>query len=83
MPGQISNRLTAVINSFSCTLNQLLQSQDLSRQHNRHGAMAASPPSPNITVTNLTFAFPDGTTGLQNISLDLPAGSRTLLIGGK
>ncbi|KAK4546309.1 hypothetical protein LTR36_001986 [Oleoguttula mirabilis] len=37
--------------------------------------------APTITVTNLTFAFPDGTTGLHNISLDLPAGSRTLLIG--
>lgn len=38
---------------------------------------------PTITVNNLTFAFPDGSTGLTNISLDLPVGSRTLLIGGK
>lgn len=36
-----------------------------------------------VAVRDLTFAFPDGSTGLQNINLDLPAGSRTLLIGGK
>ncbi|KAK5113767.1 hypothetical protein LTR85_010784 [Meristemomyces frigidus] len=36
---------------------------------------------PTISVKNLTFAFPDGSTGLSKISLDLPAGSRTLLIG--
>ena len=40
----------------------------------------ASPPL-SITVKNLTFKFPDNTTGLQNITLDLPPGSRTLLIG--
>lgn len=39
--------------------------------------------SPTITVSNLTFTFPDSTTGLSDVSLDLPAGSRTLLIGGK
>ena len=38
---------------------------------------------PTISINNLTFTFPDTTTGLSNISLDLPAGSRTLLIGGK
>ncbi len=38
---------------------------------------------PTITVSDLTFTFPDSTTGLTNISLDLPAGARTLLIGGK
>jgi CCR4-NOT complex subunit CAF16 len=38
-------------------------------------------PAPNIK--DLTFAFPDGTSGLQNVSLTLPAGSRNLLIGGK
>ncbi|KAF2766945.1 ABC transporter domain-containing protein [Teratosphaeria nubilosa] len=37
--------------------------------------------SPTVGVKKLTFAFPDGSAGLQNISLDLPAGSRTLLIG--
>ncbi|KAK5119016.1 hypothetical protein LTR62_000227 [Meristemomyces frigidus] len=36
---------------------------------------------PTITVTDLTFTFPDSTTGLTNINLDLPAGSRALLIG--
>ena len=41
------------------------------------------PSLPTIKVSDLTFAFPDGSTGLQNILLDLPAGSRTLLIGGK
>lgn len=40
-------------------------------------------PAPNITTKDLTFAFPDGTSGLQNVSLTLPAGSRNLLIGGK
>jgi len=38
-------------------------------------------PAPNITTKDLTFAFPDGTSGLQNVSLTLPAGSRNLLIG--
>ncbi|GAB7363950.1 hypothetical protein MBLNU230_g4512t1 [Neophaeotheca triangularis] len=42
--------------------------------------MAEEPP-PTIQTRQLTFAFPDGSTGLQNVSLDLPAGSRTLLIG--
>ncbi len=45
--------------------------------------MARGKPSPSIKVNDLAFAFPDGTTGLQNIKLDLPAGSRTLLIGGE
>ena len=38
---------------------------------------------PTIVVNNLSYKFPDGSSGLTNISLDLPAGSRTLLIGGK
>ncbi|KAK3721457.1 CCR4-NOT regulatory complex component [Vermiconidia calcicola] len=45
--------------------------------------MAASLPEPSVHTTNLTFAFPDGSTGLRDINLDLPANSRTLLIGGK
>lgn len=40
-------------------------------------------PSPTIATKDLTFAFPDGSTGLEHITLDLPAGSRNLLIGGK
>ncbi|KAK4938040.1 CCR4-NOT regulatory complex component [Elasticomyces elasticus] len=35
----------------------------------------------DIEVNNLGYKFPDGSTGLSNITLDLPAGSRTLLIG--
>ena len=45
--------------------------------------MAPATKGPSIEVKDLTFAFPDGSTGLQNINLDLPAGSRALLIGGK
>src|SRR5436190_11009162 len=37
--------------------------------------------SPSITVRNLSYSFPDGTTGLLSVTLDLPPGSRTLLIG--
>lgn len=40
-------------------------------------------PAPTITTKDLTFAFPDGSSGLENVSLELPAGSRNLLIGGK
>ena len=36
---------------------------------------------PTIQVKDLTYTFPDYSTGIRNISLDLPAGSRTLLIG--
>jgi hypothetical protein len=39
--------------------------------------------APNISTKDLTFAFPDGTSGLEHVTLDLPAGSRNLLIGGK
>ncbi|KAH0846664.1 hypothetical protein AYO21_08065 [Fonsecaea monophora] len=38
-------------------------------------------PQPEILVRGLTYKFPDGSTGLENINLSLPAGSRTLLIG--
>ena len=37
---------------------------------------------PSITVKSLSYKFPDGSLGLQDINLSLPAGSRTLLIGG-
>jgi CCR4-NOT complex subunit CAF16 len=36
---------------------------------------------PSIQVQNLNFLFPDGSTGLGNVSLHLPSGSRTLLVG--
>ena len=42
---------------------------------------ATTPHTPNILVNNLSYKFPDGSSGLQNITLNLPAGSRTLLIG--
>ncbi|TKA59909.1 hypothetical protein B0A49_10487, partial [Cryomyces minteri] len=37
--------------------------------------------APSITVNNLSSAFPDGSTGLQGLTLNLPPASRTLLIG--
>jgi CCR4-NOT complex subunit CAF16 len=38
---------------------------------------------PSITTNGLHYKFPDGSSGLTNVNLDLPAGSRTLLIGGE
>ncbi|KAH8683005.1 P-loop containing nucleoside triphosphate hydrolase protein [Tricladium varicosporioides] len=38
-------------------------------------------PAPSIHVTNLSYTFPDRTTGLHNLTLSLPSRSRTLLIG--
>ncbi|KAK9480450.1 P-loop containing nucleoside triphosphate hydrolase protein [Lipomyces japonicus] len=32
-------------------------------------------------VKGLTYAFPDSTVGLQDVNIDLPSGSRTLLVG--
>ncbi|OCK85650.1 P-loop containing nucleoside triphosphate hydrolase protein [Lepidopterella palustris CBS 459.81] len=37
--------------------------------------------APSIDVTNLSYAFPDGSNGLKEVFLHLPPGSRTLLIG--
>ncbi|KAI9892374.1 MAG: CCR4-NOT regulatory complex component [Vezdaea aestivalis] len=37
--------------------------------------------APSISSKNLSYAFADGSPGLKNVSLDLPAHSRTLLIG--
>ncbi|PIG85164.1 ABC transporter [Aspergillus arachidicola] len=37
--------------------------------------------TPSIQVKNLSYQFQDGSSGLADVSLDLPAGSRTLLIG--
>ncbi|OAP56972.1 hypothetical protein AYL99_09084 [Fonsecaea erecta] len=36
---------------------------------------------PEILVRGLNYKFPDGSLGLRDINLELPAGSRTLLIG--
>ena len=38
--------------------------------------------APSIEVNSLFYAFQDGSSGLQNVTLSLPPGSRTLLIGG-
>ena len=37
--------------------------------------------APSIDVSSLTYSFPDGSSGLRNVTLHLPPGSRTLLIG--
>ncbi|KAL4871980.1 hypothetical protein BDV12DRAFT_4484 [Aspergillus spectabilis] len=37
--------------------------------------------SPDILVQDLSYNFQDGSPGLTSVNLDLPAGSRTLLIG--
>lgn len=39
--------------------------------------------APSIDVKSLSYAFADGSSGLHNVVLDLPPGSRTLLIGGQ
>ena len=39
--------------------------------------------APSIEVNSLNYLFPDGSSGLKDVILQLPPGSRTLLIGGK
>ncbi|KAM7218973.1 ABC transporter I family member 20 [Rhypophila decipiens] len=39
------------------------------------------PSAPTVETFNLTYTFPDHSTGVNDISLSLPARSRTLLIG--
>jgi CCR4-NOT complex subunit CAF16 len=43
---------------------------------------ARQEPAPSIEVRDLSYRFADGTTGLQNVTLDLPPRCRALLIGG-
>ncbi|KAJ5612369.1 hypothetical protein N7510_005563 [Penicillium lagena] len=43
--------------------------------------MAETENKPSIEVKDLSYKFQDGSDGLENVTLDLPAGSRTLLIG--
>jgi CCR4-NOT complex subunit CAF16 len=43
--------------------------------------MPAPQQPPRVEVKNLSYTFPDYSTGVGNISLDLPPRSRTLLIG--
>lgn len=40
------------------------------------------PAPPSIEVKALSYAFQDGSSGLKDVHLELPAHSRTLLIGG-
>ncbi|KAK2872087.1 hypothetical protein FQN49_002566 [Arthroderma sp. PD_2] len=42
---------------------------------------SSSSPDTTIKVKDLNYLFPDGSTGLSNLCLDLPQNSRTLLIG--
>ncbi|KAL5119921.1 CCR4-NOT regulatory complex component [Pleosporales sp. CAS-2024a] len=44
--------------------------------------MASTDSAPSIDVKNLSYKFPDGSSGLKEVFLQLPPGSRTLLIGG-
>ncbi|KAI9826228.1 MAG: hypothetical protein M1819_007395 [Sarea resinae] len=43
--------------------------------------MAAESRAPSISVRGLSYLFPDRSSGLKDVLLDLPPGSRTLLIG--
>jgi len=43
--------------------------------------MPAQQQPPRVEVKDLSYTFPDYSTGVRNISLDLPPRSRTLLIG--
>lgn len=56
----------------------MLSSNDLP---NGTATATAPTPGPSISVKNLSYVFPDGLLGLRNVSLSLPARSRTLLIG--
>ncbi|PLB49521.1 P-loop containing nucleoside triphosphate hydrolase protein [Aspergillus steynii IBT 23096] len=38
-------------------------------------------PAPSVHVQNLSYQFQDGSSGLTNVGLQVPSGSRTLLIG--
>ncbi|GJN85981.1 CCR4-NOT regulatory complex component [Purpureocillium lilacinum] len=42
---------------------------------------SSSQKPPRVQVNNLSYTFPDYSTGVRNITLDLPPRSRTLLIG--
>jgi CCR4-NOT complex subunit CAF16 len=43
--------------------------------------MVSPKKAPSVQVNDLTYKFPDYSTGVSNINLDLPPRSRTLLIG--
>ncbi|KAI4106240.1 MAG: hypothetical protein LQ345_007190 [Seirophora villosa] len=46
-----------------------------------YGEQRLSEEAPFVDVRSLSYAFPDGSFGLQSVSMHLPQGSRTLLIG--
>ncbi|KAF4978124.1 hypothetical protein FZEAL_5456 [Fusarium zealandicum] len=43
--------------------------------------MTVPPKPPRVQVNNLSYTFPDYSTGINNVTLDLPPRSRSLLIG--
>jgi CCR4-NOT complex subunit CAF16 len=64
-------------------MSQQSQAQNAPQQQQRRpSALSQSQQvQPDIKVQNLSYKFQDGSSGLTNISLNLPPGSRTLLIG--
>ncbi|KAL6700051.1 P-loop containing nucleoside triphosphate hydrolase protein [Trichoderma pleuroticola] len=63
------------------TLHLHLQHLSLSLIHSPISASMSTQQPPRILVNNLSYTFPDFSTGVRNITLDLPPRSRTLLIG--
>jgi hypothetical protein len=53
-----------------------------SKQLKMTGHVVNTEIAPSIDVKNLSYKFQDGSSGLKDVFLDLPPGSRTLLIGG-
>jgi CCR4-NOT complex subunit CAF16 len=75
----LSSRLVPFLLSFPFSESTKSRSAYPANMAEQNGS--TTPRKPNILVRNLSYKFPDGSSGLQNVSLDLPAGSRTLLIG--
>lgn len=70
----------------SIALSQLQFLPSFTSEQNPQVVMSSSSnqkPAPSIEVQGLSYKFQDGSSGLNNVDLSLPAGSRTLLIGGK
>jgi hypothetical protein len=68
--------------SFLFPLFTLITCQFHTNTFHNHPTMSISTPDPSIAVKDLSYKFQDGSEGLEHVTLDLPAGSRTLLIGG-
>lgn len=59
-----------------------LPAKPVVRATTNHAVMTSSNTKPpTIEVNDLSYTFPDYSTGIRNVSLDLPPRSRTLLIG--